>query len=151
MIAAVTLPEIPILGVITGMLAAVVMLVLVRFLGGTVEQLQQVALLGWPRDPEAITPAHAITGFVLIGGLGGLVFVLIVPAMGFIADRGIPPSSAAAGLVAAAIFVLYVEIGGRLDRDDPPEIRMRSAWFVGAAAYALVLLLGFELFADWFI
>lgn len=151
MIAAVTLPEVPILGVITGMLAALIMLAVVRLFGGTTDPLYQVASLSWPRDIESVTPAHAVTGFILMGGLGGLIFVLIVPAMGFIADRGIPPSSGAAGLVAAGIFILYVEIGGRLESDNPPEIRMRSAWFVGAAVYAVVILFGFELLAGWFI
>lgn len=139
---AISLVEEPIAGAVVGALAAVAMLVVIRLFRGGFEPVYRVALLGWVEDPSDLTWRQALTTFVLVGALGGLVFVLLKPAMGPFDAFGMSPENASALIVAGGIFLLYVVVGGRLDRDEPDDMHQRFAWFVGAATYGLVLTFG---------
>lgn len=141
---ALTPVEFPIAGVLTGVLASLAMLLVLVFFKGGLEPLYRIALLRWSSD-ETVTITQAVVAFVLIGALGGLVFVILWPLVD--ADRpfGLYPSNALAAAIAGLIFILYVEVGGRYEKDKHDDMRRRLAWLVGAAMYAVVLSFGFGL------
>ena len=140
---------IPLFGVLFGMIGSLLMLFVLVVFRASLDPLFVVASYGWPRDIDEVTFAQAITGFILVGGFGGLVFVLLVPPAVDHHLFGIPPFGGVAMVVAGTLFLLYAVVGGRLKRDDPEQLQERLAWFAAAIVYAVCLIVGVGFLTGW--
>lgn len=144
MLAQVTVREVPVL---VGTAAGRVMLPVVRVFGGATEPLFRVALFGWPPYPDELSFVHAVVGFVLVTGLGGSLYLLLIPVPADMGNVGVAPTNAAGGLISGALFLRSVEVGARFERDRPDEMHELTAWLAGAATYAVILLFGLKVTA----
>lgn len=100
------------------------------------------------RDPNTIPSSGAIGSYLIVGIVGGMVYISIWPTIHQAQPLGGYHSAIAATIIGTVIFAVYAVLAPRrLNIDDMNRLRQR--WFFAIAIYAMTLVITFPTIAHY--